>query len=203
MFIEKISDEAKLAYIQKLVDKENTTSYGALRSETDDNFLRLAKVDEYYLALLKKSGVDLDKMMAELKQRNIFFKIYQNFSEDMLHRYSHQYAFIAAFGDTTVKTFKANVGMRAYIHDSISNTLEFLDQHQQEILAENSLAINNSYIKEFMLPNLQALDEQQNTHLVADYKAALARKFAKKKHLAIQNVKKHLQEQQEDLGLEK
>lgn len=188
MFIEKISEDAKQAYIQKIVDRYN--------GNPNSNTLSLVKGTEWTAQFNKQRGYD--EKIADLKDRNVHFGIYQNFTQDVWGRHSHEFAVITAFGDASVKTFKTAVGNDAYLSSNVANTLDFINQHQEQILAENPLATDQNYIKEFMLPNLAAIDEAQGTHLVADYKTALAEKFEKKKRLVIQNLEKR----KADLGLE-
>ena len=195
MFIEKIPAESKKAYIQKLVDRYNTDARGLPKN--DHSVLSLVKGTEWSGDILKQRG--LDQRIAELEQRNVYFRIYQNYDRDGWKCTSHEYAVIAAFGDASVKTYKTSVGSQCYLANNIENTLEFLYKNREHVFAENPLATNDTYIKEFMLPNLQAIDEQQGTHLVEDYKNALAEKFVKKQQFIMEN----LQKRQMNLGLEK
>ena len=191
MFIEKISDEAKMAYIQKLVDKENVDVVA-------ESLFRPVKCKDWEAAEIKKRGYD--KKIADLQKRNVYFDFYERSIQypDGLHTY--QYAFAATFGDTSVKTFKGAVDeVINPLYENIDIVFRHINNHERKFKITDPLEVNNAYVKEFMLPNLQALDEKQNTHLVADYKEALNNQFAKKKHLAIQNIQK----QQDDLGLEK
>ena len=190
MFIEKISDANKKAYIQKIIDQENVDV-----NEQDNLFLRPVTVNEWERKTMSKPAYQ--RKIADLKKRNIYFEIYENFAEDVFTRYQHQYAYIVAFDDTAVKTFKAEVNNRNYSRGKfhLTNTFDFIDQHQAQIERKNPLATDAAYVKEFMLPNLQKIDAEQGTHLVADYKAAIANQFAKKRHLVLEK----LQKQQDDL----
>ena len=205
MFIEKISEFDKQDYIQKLVDRR----YNLNKDPKDADFLHpigqwnmwpgdALKQETYFYKLLK------------LNRRNVHFGIYQTFDKNPENRTanptSHEYAIIAAFGDTAVKTYKVNVGQYSILDTCVEKTFDFLRQHEQEIFAERPLVIDNKYIKEFMLPNLKEVESTwapySFSHLVADYQEAINNQFAKKKHLAIQNIQS-IQKQQEDLGLEK
>ena len=197
MFIEKIPEESKKAYIQKIVDRYNANSLGGPKDENHNDYLSLVKATEWSGDIIKQRG--LDQKIEALKERNVYFAIYQNFVKNGWSASSREFAVIAAFGDASVKTFKTCVGNQNYLANNLENTFEFLHKHREQVFAENPLATDDTYIKEFMLPNLQALDEKQGTHLVADYKAALTEKFQKKQHFIIQK----LQERQADLGLGK
>ncbi len=197
MYIEKISDDNKKRYIQAIVDKLNTNPFGFIKDENDDSFLHLKKPDDRDIAYLKSRGF-LDKI-SSLQNENIFFEIYENHSEDFCHRYSHQYAFIVIFSDTSVKFFKANVGCRDYYNTNIENVFEFLAEHKKQIDYTNPLATNSKYIKEFMLPHLNTIDKNNGTNLVGEYKEMLSQKFERKEQLVAQKF----QSQKSDLGINK
>lgn len=183
MFIEKISEANKKAYIQKLVDRYNLN-----KDAKDADFLRMFQGNPWSSDILKQRGYD--RKLQELNARNVYFGIYQNFDSHGWNRTSHEYAVIAAFGDASVKTYKVSVGMQDYLATNYENTFEFLRKYEQQIFAENPLAIDNTYIKEFMLPNLKEIDATQGTHLVADYQAAVDERFKKKERLLIKSLKK-------------
>ena len=191
MFIEKISDEAKLAYIQKIVDKKNVNVVA-------ESLLRHVEPNGREAAEIKQLGYA--QQIADLKKRNVYFEIYEKAFQRLNGRDIYQHVFAATFGDTAVKTFKGVVNEgRNPLSENIAIVLDYIDNHAGKFKIADPLEIDNAYVKEFMLPNLQAIDKAQNTHLVADYKEAINNQFAKKKHLAIQNIQK----QQDDLGLEK
>lgn len=207
MFIEHIPEFDTQEYIQKLVDSR----YNLNKNPKDADFLHpvspwnmwphdSSKQKTYFYELLK------------LNRRNVHFKLYQSYDSHPENRTanptSHEYAIIAAFGDTAVKTYKVNVGQYSILDTCVERTFDFIHQHEQEIFAERPLEIDDNYIKQFMLPNLQEHDSAFRTHLVADYQEAINNqraKLAKKKHLAIQGIKniQNIEKQQEDLGLEK
>ena len=201
MFIEKIPLESKVAYLEKVVNQFN-----ANYSASDNEYLRPLDYSDHALEIMKQNGA-LEKT-ADLIKRNIFCTVYENFMQHGLSLYAYQFAMVVAFGDTSVKTIKAPLGRRPtgkspfgvlsdddYVLMDMAKAFDFIDKHQAELEYQNPLATNAAYVNEFMVPNLRAIDEKQGTHLVADYKVVLANKFAKKKHLVLQN----LQKQQDDL----
>lgn len=201
MFIEKIPIENKMAYLQKIVDQFNTNY-----SIRDNEYLRPLDYSDHAIEIMKQNGAQ--EKIADLIKRNIFCGVYENYMQHGLSLYAYQYAMIVAFGDTSVKTTKAPLGRRPvgksyygvlsdddYVLMDMTKAFDYLDKHQAELEHQNPLVTNAAYIKEFMLPNLRTIDEEQCTHLVADYKVAVANKFEKKKHLILQN----LQKQQDDL----
>ena len=203
MFIERIPEASKKAYLQKIVDQYNNKYLGW----SEDEMLFLLPTNQAQFKKIQELGYD--QKIADLNRRNIYFDIYQNSVDDAWHNYSNEFAFIAAFSDTAVKTTKAHVGYRDFVAKlenrealplrlNLANTFQFIDENQQQLTFDEIPEIDNNYIKEFMLPNLRTLDKEQGTHLVEAYKIALGNKFAKKRHLIIQN----LQKQQDDLGLE-
>ena len=224
MFIEKIPVESKVAYLKKVVDDK----FNINKDSNDQAYLRPAQVSDHVMDILNQNRVP--EIINELVKKNIFFGLYENYSELMWgSKYKNQFAVVAAFGDTTIKVGKARLGDRCmgrlpvgYLSEdedtllNIISAFEIVYKYQAE-LNNHASVVNANYVNEFMLPNLRALDKKQGTHLVADYKAALNNLlFAKKKHLALPNIftkKKHLaipntQEQQDVLlgnylGLEK
>ena len=187
MFIEKIPNAVKQAYIQKIVD-----GYNAAGAD-----LQVMHGTQWSGEILHQAGYD--QKVAELNQRNVFFGIYQTMVKEGWNCRSQEFAVVAALSDTAVKTFKINVGTQNYLAANYANTLEFIHKHRDQIFTTNPLATNHTYIKEFMLPNLAAIDQAENTHLVADYKVALSQNFKKKQRLIAENFRR----QKADLGLEK
>ena len=196
MFIEKIPVESKVAYLEKVVEQFN-----ANYSASDNEYLRPLDYSNHAIEIMKQNGA-LEKT-ADLVKKNIFCGVYENFMQHGLSLYTYQFAIIVAFGDTSVKTIKAPLGRRPagkspfgvlsdddYVHMDMTKAFDYLDKHQAELEHQSPLATNAAYVNEFMVPNLRAIDKKQGTHLVADYKVALANKFEKKKHLVLQNLQK-------------
>ena len=197
MFIEKISIKSKIAYFKKVIDQLN-----ANQNSNDNEFLRPVEYSDRALEIMTEVGAP--EKIADLMKKNIFFSVYENYSQHHSGSlYTNQFAMIVAFDDTTVKTIKAPTGRRLagksycdvlsnddYQLMDVTRAFDFIDKHQAELTKHNPLATNVTYINEFMVPNLRAIDQAQGTHLVADYQAALANKFEKKKHLVLQNLQK-------------
>lgn len=201
MFIEKISVKNKSAYFQKLVEQFNTN-----KSRNDNKYLRPVNYSDSTIKIMKENGV-LEKT-AELFEKNIFCGIYENFSQQGLSLYADQFAMIVTFGDTTVKKIKVPIDRRPtkrspfgvvsdddYMLMDITRTFAYIDKNLAKLEHQNPLATNADYVNEFMIPNLCAIDKEQGTHLVADYKTELVNKFAKKRQFVLRN----LQKQQDDL----
>lgn len=210
MFIEKIPVESKVAYLQKVVEQFN-----ANYSVRDNEYLRPLDYSDHAIEIMKQNGAQ--EKIADLIKRNIFCGVYENYMQHGLTLYAYQYAMIVAFGDTSAKTIKAPLGRRTvgksyygvlsdddYVLMDMTKAFAYLDKHQAELESQNPLATNAVYVNQFMVPNLRAIDEKQGTHLAADYKVALANKFAGKKHLVLQNLQKHQDSLFDDeLSLEK
>ena len=183
MFIEKISDEAKQAYIRKIVDQNNASV------KNGEGLLCPVELP-WGTAEMKKLGHD--HRIAYLGERNIFFGIYETHAPRLAEQDTARYAFVTKFADTQAKTSIYSLNPAVSLYENITDIWQMLNRYELNSDSTNSLEVDNAYVKEFVLPNLRAIDEKRETHFAEDYKVALANKLARKQHLATQK-------QQDDL----
>ena len=200
MFIEKISNNNKFAYLKTLVDRTNSEQGHGY----NDQLLRTVVYDPQNFIQLKPFG--MVNRVKDLNKRNIYLGIYENYFRAGLDTYYDQNALIVAFGDTDMQKFKLKLAPKQlhkpgaespllgdkYLCLKLELIFHFIEQNQARLNHKKVSESNARYMHEFILPNLQSIDRVHGTQLYADCTLMMADQIKKKSRLVISDLQKQI-----------